>query len=49
MIPSAELAIICHYGSPTDADLSYAGLGAYATAHEISVDGPLREYYLPRQ
>jgi hypothetical protein len=41
-----ELAIICHYGSLTDADLSYPALGAYATAHEISVDGPLREYYL---
>ena len=46
MIPLSELAIICHYGSLTDADLSYGALGAYATAHEISVDGPLREYYL---
>jgi len=46
VIPATELAIICHYGSLTDADLSYAALGAYATAHEISVDGPLREYYL---
>jgi hypothetical protein len=29
-----------------DGDLSYAALGSYATRHEISVDGPLREYYL---
>ena len=46
MIPPAELAIISHHGSLADADLSYARLGSYATTHEISVDGPLREYYL---
>jgi DNA-binding transcriptional MerR regulator len=33
-------------GSLSDADLSYATLGSYATRHEISIDGPLREYYL---
>jgi hypothetical protein len=27
-------------------ELIYATLGSYATRHEISVDGPLREYYL---
>jgi effector-binding domain-containing protein len=46
VIPAAELAIICHHGSLADADLSYARLGSYATTHEISIDGPLREYYL---
>jgi DNA-binding transcriptional MerR regulator/effector-binding domain-containing protein len=46
VIPAAELAIICHHGSLADADLSYAKLGSYATTHEISIDGPLREYYL---
>jgi DNA-binding transcriptional MerR regulator/effector-binding domain-containing protein len=46
MVPAAELAIISHYGSLADADLSYAKLGSYATTHEISIDGPLREYYL---
>ena len=38
-----------HYhdvGLLDDADLSYATLGSYATRHEISIDGPLREYYL---
>jgi DNA-binding transcriptional MerR regulator/effector-binding domain-containing protein len=45
-IPAAELAVINHLGSLGDADLSYATLGSYATRHEISVDGPLREYYL---
>jgi DNA-binding transcriptional MerR regulator len=46
LIPAAELAIISHHGSLGDADLSYARLGSYATTHAISVDGPLREYYL---
>jgi DNA-binding transcriptional MerR regulator/effector-binding domain-containing protein len=46
VIPAAELAIICHHGSLAQADLSYARLGSYATTHEISIDGPLREYYL---
>ncbi len=39
-------AVLSHQGSLADADLSYAKLGAYATTHEISIDGPLREYYL---
>ena len=46
VIPAAELAIISHHGPLSDADLSYAQLGSYATTHEISIDGPLREYYL---
>lgn len=46
VIPPAELAIISHPGSLDDVDLSYGKLGSYAAAHEISVDGPLREYYL---
>jgi DNA-binding transcriptional MerR regulator len=46
VIPAAELAIISHHGSLADADLSYAKLGSYAIMHEISIDGPLREYYL---
>ncbi len=46
VVPAAELAVICHHGSLADADLSYAKLGSYATTHEISIDGPLREYFL---
>jgi DNA-binding transcriptional MerR regulator len=45
-VPAAELAVITHPGAPTDIDLSYGQLGAYVTTHAISVDGPLREYYL---
>jgi DNA-binding transcriptional MerR regulator/effector-binding domain-containing protein len=46
VVPAAELAIVAHHGSLDDADLTYSELGSYATSHEISVDGPLREYYL---
>ena len=45
-VPAAELAVITHGGPPADLDLSYGQLGAYVTTHAISVDGPLREYYL---
>ncbi|MDT5102952.1 MAG: hypothetical protein QOI25_465, partial [Mycobacterium sp.] len=34
------------HGPHDDVDLAYGALGDYATRHEISVDGPLREYYL---
>jgi len=45
-VPAAELAVIAHRGPLDDIDLTYAELGTYAVHHEISVDGPLREYYL---
>jgi hypothetical protein len=32
-------------GSLDDADPGCATLGSYATRHEISIDGPLREYH----
>ena len=46
VVPAAELAVVTHHGSLADVDLTYAELGSYTTRHEISVDGPLREYYL---
>ena len=46
VVPAAELAIISHHGPLDDADLSYATLGSYTADHEISIEGPLREYYL---
>jgi DNA-binding transcriptional MerR regulator len=45
IIPAAELAVISHHGPHDDVDLDYSALGEYATRHEISVEGPLREYY----
>jgi DNA-binding transcriptional MerR regulator len=46
LVPAAELAVARHHGSPAHIDLTYGELGAYVIRHEISVDGPLREYYL---
>ncbi|HEV2638092.1 MAG TPA: GyrI-like domain-containing protein [Actinocrinis sp.] len=46
VVPGAELAVVRHSGSLDDVDVTYGALGAYAMNHEISVDGPLREYYL---
>lgn len=39
-------ALIAAHGSLADVDLTCGKPGSYATTHEISVDGPLREYYL---
>ncbi|QNJ95610.1 MerR family transcriptional regulator [Mycolicibacterium fluoranthenivorans] len=44
-VPAAELLVVRHDGPHDDVDLAYTELGSYATRHEISVDGPLREYY----
>jgi DNA-binding transcriptional MerR regulator len=46
LVPPAELAVMLHHGPLDDADLTYGKLGAHTMRHEISVDGPLREYYL---
>ncbi|QIQ01886.1 MerR family transcriptional regulator [Streptomyces liangshanensis] len=46
LVPAAELAVITHHGPLDDADLTYGELGAYTVRHEISVAGPLREYYV---
>ena len=46
LVPAAELAVAVHHGPLDNVDLTYSALGAYATSHEISVDGPVREYYL---
>ncbi|MDH6283335.1 MerR family transcriptional regulator [Prescottella agglutinans] len=46
VIPPAELAIMPHHGSLADIDVTWGQLGSFATRHEISVEGPLREYYV---
>jgi effector-binding domain-containing protein len=46
VVPAAELAVAVHHGSLADVDITYGALGSYVTTHEISIDGPLREYYL---
>ncbi len=45
-VPAAELAIVTHAGTYDGIEAAYGELGAYVAAHEIGVDGPLREYYL---
>jgi DNA-binding transcriptional MerR regulator len=45
-IPHAELAVLLHQGSLATVDLTYSQLTGYAHKHEISIGGPLREYYL---
>lgn len=44
-VPAAELVVIRHHGPHDDVDLDYSALGEYATRHEISIEGSLREYY----
>jgi DNA-binding transcriptional MerR regulator len=46
VIPAAELAVTLHAGSHDDIDGTYGALGAYVQEHEISIDGPVREFYL---
>jgi DNA-binding transcriptional MerR regulator len=46
VVPPAELAIMLHRGSLASGDLTYGELGTHVMRHEISVEGPLREYYL---
>lgn len=44
-IPTAELAVIKHVGSPGDIDRSYGLLAAYVANRAVCVAGPMREYY----
>jgi effector-binding domain-containing protein len=46
VVPAAELAVVTHHGSLDDADITSGALGSYVMRHELSVDGPLREYYV---
>jgi effector-binding domain-containing protein len=49
LIPSVELAVIEHAGPPSDVDRSYGTLAAYVARHALTVDSPIREYYLVGQ
>lgn len=48
-IPAVELAIIEHNGPPADVDRTYGTLAAYIASHALTVDSPIREYYLVGQ
>lgn len=45
-VPAVELAVIAHTGPPADVDRAYGTLAAYVARHALTVDGPIREYYL---
>ena len=46
LIPAVELAVIEHAGPPADVDRAYGTLAAYVARHALTVDSPIREYYL---
>jgi len=46
VVPSAELATVVHAGSHLDIDLAYGALGVHVAQHAITIDEPIREYYL---
>ncbi|MCM3885498.1 MerR family transcriptional regulator [Frankia sp. R82] len=48
-IPPVELAVIEHAGPAADVDRTYGTLAAYVARHALTVDGPIREYYLVGQ
>jgi DNA-binding transcriptional MerR regulator len=45
VVPAAELAVTVHRGRHTDINVTYGALGAYVSAHALTVEGPVREYY----
>jgi DNA-binding transcriptional MerR regulator len=44
--PAAELATTTHAGTHNDIDRTYGALATYVAEHALSVEGPIREYYL---
>ena len=45
-IPAVDLAVLVHHGSLGTSDVAYSQLASHVLRHEISVDGPIHEYYL---
>jgi DNA-binding transcriptional MerR regulator len=46
VVPAAELATVVHAGSHRDIDLAYGALAVHVAQHAITIDEPIREYYL---
>ena len=46
VIPATEAAILLHSGSHSNVDMTYGALAAYVTQHALTIEGPIREYYL---
>lgn len=45
-LPASDFAVLTHRGSLSTLDVTYSRLAAYASRHEISIDGPVREHYV---
>jgi effector-binding domain-containing protein len=45
-VPAAEVAVAVHCGPFADLDRTYAAVGSHVAERELSVDGPIREYYV---
>jgi len=46
LLPPVDLAVAVHHGTDDTIAQVYGALGAYVTAHELGIDGPIRETYL---
>jgi DNA-binding transcriptional MerR regulator len=46
VVPEAELAVAVHHGPFAELDRTYGSLGTYVAERELSVAGPIREYYV---
>ena len=46
VVPAAELITVVHAGSYRDFDLAYGALATHVAQHAITVDAPIREYFL---
>jgi len=46
LVPEAELAVAVHHGPFAELDRTYGSLGTYVAERELSVAGPIREYYV---
>jgi DNA-binding transcriptional MerR regulator len=47
MLPAVDLAVAVHRGSDDTMAQTYGALGAHVVRHELGIDGPIRETYLP--
>jgi DNA-binding transcriptional MerR regulator len=46
LLPPVDLAVAIHHGTDDTIAEVYGALGEYVTAHELGIDGPIRETYL---
>lgn len=46
LLPPVDLAVATHHGTDDTIAQVYGALGEYVTAHELGIDGPIRETYL---